>query len=321
MVWRPSIHSYHIIFISSLVGMYTSGLFWGRVGDSKGPRPLLVGAFIFLLVGYSGIRSLFDAGLGEAHELSRLRFVLLVMCSLFTGIGGNAGMMSAMNATAKSFPDQIVRTTNPTTPARVCLRLIQRAMVLGVVMSAFGLSAFFFSSISQMLFPGNASDFLLVLGLGTSLPMILGFFFVRPIPLPSDTTITVEAGSSANYQSLYPSVDQGVFKDHGSSSTRLVFGSEEEEEADTHESVPLHAPRPHALCDSVEPSSSTGHLNHRHVSTPPSTHEPLSGKVSEGRGVDLHRWSLWKSIDFWIVCSIHVLCENFFLFRRCRFLF
>jgi MFS family permease len=95
--------------------MYTSGLFWGRLGDTRGPRPLLVGAFIFLLTGYSGIRGLYDAGLGKAPELSQLRLVLLVMCSLFTGVGGNAGMMSAINTTAKSFPDQFVRSTKPIT--------------------------------------------------------------------------------------------------------------------------------------------------------------------------------------------------------------
>lgn len=93
--------------------MYTSGLYWGRVGDTRGPRPLLVGAFIFLLTGYSGIRGIFDAGLGKAPELSQLRLVLLVMCSLFTGVGGNAGMMSAVNAAAKSFPDDFVRSTKP----------------------------------------------------------------------------------------------------------------------------------------------------------------------------------------------------------------
>jgi MFS family permease len=97
--------------------MYLSGLFWGRIGDSRGPRPLLVGAFIFLLAGYSGIRTIFDAGLGEAQELSQLRLVLLVMCSLFTGSGGNAGMLSAINATAKSFPDQFVRSTKLHSPA------------------------------------------------------------------------------------------------------------------------------------------------------------------------------------------------------------
>ena len=172
-------------------------------------------------------------------------------------------------------------------------------------MSAFGLSAFFFSSISHALFPGNASDFLLVLALGTALPMVLGFFFVRPIPLPSHDTTTVEAGSSANYQALPPSADPGVFQDHGSSSTRLVFQSDEDEEADTHESVPLHGPRPHALSDSVELSSSPGHLNRRHVGVPLPTHELPTEKVVEGRGVELHRWSLWTSIDFWILCSIH----------------
>lgn len=93
--------------------MYTSGLFWGRLGDTRGPRPLLVGAFIFLLTGYSGIRGLFDAGLGNAPELSQPRLILLVICSFFTGVGGNAGIMSAINATAKSFPDHFVRSTEP----------------------------------------------------------------------------------------------------------------------------------------------------------------------------------------------------------------
>ncbi|KAN0140077.1 MFS general substrate transporter [Lactarius tabidus] len=285
MVRHPSIHSHRIIFNSTLVGMYLSGLFWGRIGDSRGPRPLLVGAFIFLLAGYSGIRTIFDAGLGEAQELSQLRLVLLVMCSLFTGSGGNAGMLSAINATAKSFPDQF------------------RAMVLGVVMSAFGLSAFFFSSISHALFPGNASDFLLVLALGTSLPMVLGFFFVRPIPLPLHGIAAVEAGSSALYQPLSPSADP----DHASSSTRLLFQSEEEEEEDTNDSVPLHAPRPRALSDSVGPSSPPGLLNRSLVITPPPAREFPSKKVAEGRGVDLYRWSLYKSVDFWIMCSIHIL--------------
>jgi hypothetical protein len=88
-----------------------SGQFWGRIGDSRGP--LLVGAFIFFLTGYSGIGILFDVGLGEARELSQLRLVQLVMCSLFTGTSGNAGMLSAINATAKSFPDPICKIYQP----------------------------------------------------------------------------------------------------------------------------------------------------------------------------------------------------------------
>ena len=50
----------------------------------------------------------------------------------------------------------------------------------------FGLSAFAFSILGHTLFPGDTASLLLTLSIGTSLPMVLGFFFVRPIPLPSD---------------------------------------------------------------------------------------------------------------------------------------
>lgn len=63
--------------------------------------------------------------------------------------------------------------------------LVQRASTTGLVISGFGLSAFFFSTVSHF-FPGDTSSFLLLLALGTSTPMIIGFFFVRPIPLPQE---------------------------------------------------------------------------------------------------------------------------------------
>src|SRR5258708_5592737 len=65
------------------------------------------------------------------------------------------------------------------------LLLVQRASTTGLVISGFGLSAFFFSTVSHF-FPGDTSSFLLLLALGTSTPMIIGFFFVRPIPLPQE---------------------------------------------------------------------------------------------------------------------------------------
>ena len=85
-----------------------SGPFLGKVVDARGPRPLLIAAFIFLLSGYTGIRGIFDAGLGEGKDLSTLRLIILVLCSFFSGVGGHAGMASAMNTTAKNFPDNLV---------------------------------------------------------------------------------------------------------------------------------------------------------------------------------------------------------------------
>ncbi|KIM42690.1 hypothetical protein M413DRAFT_70185 [Hebeloma cylindrosporum] len=157
----------NIVALAGNVGVYSSGPIWGRIVDSRGPRILLAGAFLSLLIGYSGIRYLYDRGLPpNTSTLSILGFCVLVASSYLTGSGGNAGLVSAVNSTAKTFPDQA------------------RASTTGLVISGFGLSAFFFSSISHLLFAGNTSAFLLVLALGTSFPMIMGFFFVRPIPLP-----------------------------------------------------------------------------------------------------------------------------------------
>ena len=63
----------------------------------------------------------------------------------------------------------------------------------GIVISGFGLSAFLFSTIAHVAFPGNTSDFLLILAVGTALPMVLGFFLVRPIPLPHSIVVEEEA--------------------------------------------------------------------------------------------------------------------------------
>ncbi|KAF8812696.1 MFS general substrate transporter [Phlegmacium glaucopus] len=157
-------------------GVYSSGLVWGSIVDSYGPRILLSCSFIFLLGGYSGIRYFYDSGPPpEARTLPNLGFGILIFCSFITGCGGGGGLASTVNSVAKSFPDRA------------------RGSATGLVASAFGLSAFFFSSISNVYFANDPSAFLLLLSLGTSLPMIMGFFLVRPIPL-------LDEGVWRNYQ-------------------------------------------------------------------------------------------------------------------------
>jgi hypothetical protein len=181
-------------------------------------------------------------------------------------------------------------------------------------MSGFGLSAFFFSSLSHRLFPGNTSDFLLILGLGTAIPMIFGFFFVRVIPLPGVTA--VEVGSSDNYQPLATSADSDEHRHYDSRSKLLQFQTIVADEGESREPMLQHTPRTHdgvrhePLAESVElysPGDSQNHNNPDNI--PHLTGEPPSEKVLEGRGVNLHRWNLWKSADFWIMCSMHSLCE------------
>lgn len=67
-------------------------------------------AFFALLIGYLGIRQFYTDGLPEGvSEISTLSLCLLVFCGFLTGVGGNGGLVGAMNATAKSFPDKTVR--------------------------------------------------------------------------------------------------------------------------------------------------------------------------------------------------------------------
>lgn len=64
---------------------------------------------------------------------------------------------------------------------------MQRTTVTGIVVSGFGLSAFIFSTVAHTIFPGDTSGFLLTLALGTAVPMVLGWFLVRPCPYPEYT--------------------------------------------------------------------------------------------------------------------------------------
>ncbi|KAG6334867.1 hypothetical protein ID866_4227 [Astraeus odoratus] len=92
---------------------------------------------------------------------------MLVMCGLLVGTGGSAGGGSGINVTAKSFPD------------------FARATATSMVVSGIGLSAFFYSSIAQTFFPGDTSALLLLLSLGTSMPILVAMLVMRPVPFPS----------------------------------------------------------------------------------------------------------------------------------------
>ncbi|KAG6840371.1 hypothetical protein C0991_007146 [Blastosporella zonata] len=136
--------------------------------------------------GYSGMCAIFDAGVPPSMStISPLTFGLLVLCRFMTGAGANAGICSAINSTSKSFPDKAVRVSlGYLITTLISTRNLQRGVATGIVISGIGLSAFLFSTISRWGFAGDTSSFLRLLSLGSSIPMIVGFFFVKPIPLP-----------------------------------------------------------------------------------------------------------------------------------------
>lgn len=156
----------NIVGLAGNAGVSVSGPIWGRIVDFRGPQIPLVGAFVFSLVGYAGMKRMYDEGTDSGTSISSAHFFLLIVCSLLTGLGAHAGVVAAVNTTARSFPESA------------------RATTTGLVLSGFGLSAFFYSTIARILFPGDTSALLLLLSLATSIPMLAALFTMRPVPLP-----------------------------------------------------------------------------------------------------------------------------------------
>lgn len=140
--------------------------------------------------------------------------------------------------------------------------------------------------------------------------MIFGFFFVRIIPLPSYGATAVEVGSSGNYQPLATSTDSDEQRHYDSTSKSLQYQSDMGNEGESSEPMLQHN-QDESLSNSLElfPSSDFHNRDTPGSKSHP-TQEPPSKNVAEGRGVNLHRWTLLKSIDFWIMCSMHSLCER-----------
>ncbi|KAG1740293.1 major facilitator superfamily domain-containing protein [Suillus lakei] len=198
----------NVIGLAGNVGVYLSGPAWGRVVDSKGPRIPLISASVCLLIGYLGIKRIYDDGAGTT--ISFMHIAILIACGFMTGLAGNAGLAVAINTTAKSFPET------------------SRGTTTGLVLSGFGLSAFFFAAIASVAFPGDTSALLLVLGLGTAMPMLLGLVIVRQIPLPpASTTLGIEGGlhGREEYQPI-PSGDAALFIRENDSNTSLLDPTE-----------------------------------------------------------------------------------------------
>lgn len=166
----------NFIGVSASFGSLSSPM-WGRIIDSHGPRIPLACSFLFHIIGYAWMKQLYDAGLPpHAKTLPMMVFVALFLCTLLAGSGGVAADIASVNSTAKTFPDRA------------------RGSTTGLVISGYGLSPLVFTSISHFFFASNTSAFLLVLTLGTSIPMIMGFFLVRPIPLPIQDASDIEEG-------------------------------------------------------------------------------------------------------------------------------
>lgn len=120
--------------------------------QSLGPRPAVMGGAILLGVGYFPLHRAYASGTGSVPWFC--------FCSFLTGFGSCMAFLAAVKTSAVNWPHH-------------------RGTATAFPLAAFGLSAFFFSFLGALLFPGDPSSFLELLSWGAFSLTFLGFFFLK----------------------------------------------------------------------------------------------------------------------------------------------
>ncbi|KAL2267771.1 hypothetical protein VTJ83DRAFT_5048 [Remersonia thermophila] len=160
----------NLIGLAGNMGMYSAGIPVGLFVDNRGPRPAVLGGALCLGIGYVPFRAAYETASGSVPILCFFAFL--------TGLGGCMGFAAAVKTSALNWPHH-------------------RGTATAFPLAAFGLSAFFFSLVGGVLFPGNTSAFLSLLAGGTFAIIFTGFFFLKVYPHTHSASYqSVPTGSS-----------------------------------------------------------------------------------------------------------------------------
>ena len=135
--------------------MYSLGVPVGVLVDRRGTRPFVLVGAVLLVSGYFPLHWAYDSA-GSS-------LALLCFFSFLTGLGSCMSFAAAVKTSALNWPHH-------------------RGTATAFPLAAFGLSAFFFSSLGGFLFPGDPSAFLKLLAWGTFGLTFTGFFFLKVYP-------------------------------------------------------------------------------------------------------------------------------------------
>lgn len=136
-----------------------------------GPRPAVLIGAVLLAVGYFPLHQAYDKGSGSVATLCFLTFL--------TGWGSCLAFLAAIKTSAINWPQH-------------------RGAATAFPLAAFGLSAFFFSFLGSILFPGDPSAFLELLSWGTCGLTLLGFFFLKTYPDSSYEAVPASEGAATS---------------------------------------------------------------------------------------------------------------------------
>ncbi|KAF2713259.1 MFS general substrate transporter [Pleomassaria siparia CBS 279.74] len=151
----------NVIGTAANLGMYASGIPMGMITDRKSPRLATAIGMAALFVGYYPIHIAYDGGPGS------MSVGVISLCSFMTGVGSCAAFQGALKTATLNWPTH-------------------RGTATAFPLSAFGLSAFFYTLISGIAFPADTSNLLLFFSLATSLLVLVSIPFLNVVdPLSS----------------------------------------------------------------------------------------------------------------------------------------
>lgn len=165
----------NLIGAAGNLGMYSMGVPIGFFVDNRGPRPAVAAGALLLGLGYYPFRASYENAAGSVP--------LLCFFSYLTGLGGCMAFQAAVKTSALNWPHH-------------------RGTATAFPLAAFGLSAFFFSQVGSLFFPGDTSAFLTVLAAGTFALIFTGFCFLKVYPHTPAYHAVPNGGSGSDTQRL-----------------------------------------------------------------------------------------------------------------------
>lgn len=148
-----------VIGLCGTVGVSLLGIGAGIIIDKYGTTVPIISGGLFLLLGYSLITLCY---------IRNIQSVVLCALALTTaGFGSGMSFVASIKVCALNYPEN-------------------RGTASSIPLAAFGLSAFLFSTIAGIFFPGNTQGFLILLTVLTSSLSLIMVPFVRVIPSVRD---------------------------------------------------------------------------------------------------------------------------------------
>ncbi|KAE8319318.1 major facilitator superfamily domain-containing protein [Aspergillus transmontanensis] len=199
----------NFIGVAGNLGMYASGVPLGLLTDARGPRLTTFIGAVALGIGYYPIYIAYEHGKGS------LSVGVLSFFSFLTGLGSCSAFSASIKTAATNFPDH-------------------RGTATAFPLAAFGLSAFFWSNVSSLIFKDDTGRFLLLLALGT--------FFFNLVSIPLLRLMPPAKAYTALSRDRSPGVESTRL--HRTKSSDLRYVPEESSEAGMQSSTAFESHSP-----------------------------------------------------------------------------